>query len=526
MINYWWVTRPKRKLNSIPEILAVFSTVSLDDKWQGSRELHRMFEDGLENAGIKRVGDRRDASGSGGRTYYAWLASLGLVFTQESTSKSYLTLAGEAIMNGKSPVEVLKNQILKYQFPSTFSISQQSSKTRVNERFKIRPFRFLLRLLFDERIQYLTNDEIGKIIIVYAENETEQCYEHIVERLLAYREKADDVLEEDFFEKYAPSSGKVNPDHPYSHLTDVANTIVNWLDYTQLVYRENGNVVKLLDEKREEVEYILKKRIEFIDRPKEQEYFQRKYGLDPWHQKDTRNLANTKEITTRMIDIQKIRQAFISYSMRKPVGVITAEVIDYVVFVTGTDCNLVENTLKELYPHGAIGGFMTEYYEMAFKGTKEARQFEVATTELFSDVFGFKAKHLGQTGSKSTPDVLLLSDDAGYQAIIDNKAYARYSVSGDHHNRMVQNYLKNISNYSEYKQPIGFFTYISGGFGNQIDRQIKSIAEESGIHGSGMSVSTMIRLVETRNKKVITHQRIRELFSLDRQILFSDIDQV
>ena len=36
MINYWWVTRPKRKLNSIPEILAVFSTVSLDAQWQGS----------------------------------------------------------------------------------------------------------------------------------------------------------------------------------------------------------------------------------------------------------------------------------------------------------------------------------------------------------------------------------------------------------------------------------------------------------------------------------------------------------
>lgn len=72
MINYWWVTRPKRKLNSIPEILAVFSTVSLDVQWQGSINLHRKFEDGLEEAGLKRVGERRDARGSGGRTYYAF----------------------------------------------------------------------------------------------------------------------------------------------------------------------------------------------------------------------------------------------------------------------------------------------------------------------------------------------------------------------------------------------------------------------------------------------------------------------
>ena len=25
MLNYWWVTRPKRKLNSIPEVLAAFA---------------------------------------------------------------------------------------------------------------------------------------------------------------------------------------------------------------------------------------------------------------------------------------------------------------------------------------------------------------------------------------------------------------------------------------------------------------------------------------------------------------------
>ncbi len=526
MINYWWVTRPKRKLNPIPEILAVFSTVSLDVQWQGSINLHRKFEDVLEETGLKRVGERRDARGSGGRTYYVWLSSLGLVFTQESTNKSYLTLAGEAIMQGRSPVEILKNQVLKYQFPSPFSLSLQSSKTRVNERFRIRPFCFLLKLLRDNRIQYLTNEEIAKIIIVEAENESEQCYEYIVNRILRYREYGDEILDEDFFIKYAPSSGRVNPKHPYSHLADTANTLVNWLDYTQLIYREEGGVVKILDDKKEEVDYILANRPPFIDRPEEQEYFQRKYGLDPWHQKDTRNLANTKTITTRMIDIQRIRQAFITYSIHRPIKTITNEIVGYVVNVTGADGKLVENTLLETYPNGAISGFMTEYFEMAFKGTKEAVQFEMATTELFREVFGFTATHLGQTGSKSAPDVLLLSDDEGYQAIIDNKAYSKYSISGDHHNRMVHNYIENISKYSEYSQPIGFFTYIAGGFGNQIDRQIQSIVTEAGVHGSGMTVSNMIKLVEKQNEKKLTHRDIRNIFSVDRQIVLSDIEAI
>ena len=47
-----------------------------------------------------------------------------------------------------------------------------------------------------------------------------------------------------------------------------------------------------------------------------------------------------------------------------------------------------------------------------------------------------------------TPDVLVVSDDAGYQGIIDNKAYSKYSISNDHHNRMVENYIKRIDNYS------------------------------------------------------------------------------
>ena len=108
MINYWWVTRPKRKLNTIPDVLSTFSEISLNEEWEGQRDSHITLEEALETAGIKRIGERRDQTGGGGRTYKAWVMSLGLIFTQESTGKIKLTLAGEAIMNGDSPVKVLK----------------------------------------------------------------------------------------------------------------------------------------------------------------------------------------------------------------------------------------------------------------------------------------------------------------------------------------------------------------------------------------------------------------------------------
>ena len=523
MLNYWWVTRPKRKLDSIPEVLATFADISLNQEWSGQRDTQMAYEEALEAAGLKRVGQRRDQSGSGGRTYGAWLESLGLIFHQESTNNIKLTLAGEAIMSGDSPVEILKNQVLKYQFPSAFSVSRG---VQVSSRFKIRPFRFLLKLLLDSRIGYLTQDEIAKVCAVDAENETDECYEAVVKQILCFRSFGDNCLDPDFFILYKPSRGNVNPDHPYSHLQDMSNTMINWLEYTQLAKRDESKRLVILDEKIMEVRQILSDRPPFIDRPEKHEYFQRKYGIDPKHRKDTRNLEKTKTITARIIAEQKIKSAYIKAAIRKPILGVTPDLIISITNETGINESLVHEVIQRSYPHGSIGAFMAAYFEMAFKGSEEAIEFEKATTELFKDVFHFDATHLGQTGSKSAPDILLVSDSEGYQAIIDNKAYSKYSITGDHHNRMVHNYLDKIGTYSDCHYPIGFFTYIAGGFGRTIDSQIQAEVSESGICGSGITVSNFIKMIELQNsgKKNYTHAELRRIFGMNRQVLLNDIE--
>lgn len=517
MLNYWWVTRPKRKLNAIPEVLGAFSNVALSARWTGSRNIHILFEDELERNGLKRVGQRRDHTGSGGRTYQAWLYSLGLIFIQEETGVPYLTLAGEAIMAGKPPVEVLKSQVLKYQFPSSFGI-----KTKVSDKFHVHPFLFLLRLLMDSRIKALSVDEIAKVVITEGVDDTSECLENVIGRILLFREGGDATLDSNFIKDHAPSSGRVNPDHPYSHLIDTANTMMNWLEYTQLIHRENG-VMKISDEKKNEIKELLRKEYVFIDRPLEQEYFQRKYGIDPWHQKDTRNLLNTTAVSSRAIDIQRIRQEFISFSIHRPISKISPDIIIEIAANTGTEHTLVEHVLCKEYPHGAIGGFLSSYYEMAFKGRDEAVDFEKATTSIFNDIFGFNAKHLGQMGSKSAPDILLISEEAKYQAIVDNKAYAKYSITGDHHNRMVHNYIGNLHKYSNCDYPIKFFSYVAGGFIGTIDRQIQSEMKECSVSGSGITVSNLIRLVEEHQKSPFSHDDLSRLFGVNRQIMMSDI---
>lgn len=518
MLNYWWVTRPKRKLNSVPEVLSIFADLALNQEWEGQRDSHLAYEDALENAGLKRKGERRDQTGGGARTYKAWLVSLGLIFIQESTEKIKLTLAGEAIMNGDSPVEILKQQILKYQFPSAFSVGRG---VKVNQRFKIRPFRFLLKLLNDDKVGYLTEEEIAKIIVTEAENETEKCYNYIVDRIEQFRTYGDNCLEKDFFDKYKPSKGTINLEHPYSHLMDLANTLVNWLEYTQLVKRDEKKI-EILEDKQEEVKNILSNPLKFIDQPERHEYFQRKYGIDPKHRKDNRNLTSSKTITAKMIAIQKIKQAYIAQALKRPITKITAPLVDYIVQTTGIKEKIVEDILFEVYPNGSIDAFMTEYFEMAFKGREEATEFEKATVELFHDVFGYETKHVGPIGL--TPDVLLVSDNQdGYQAILDNKAYRKYTISNDHYNRMVHNYIENIQNYGDSQRELAFFSYIAGGFGKNINKQIQNIVDETGVNGSAISVSNVIEMVQNHNKVPYTHTKLRDILSVNRQVLKKDL---
>ncbi len=505
--DYWWVTRPKRKLNPIPEELAAFCSVALGKKWTQNRKLHIAYEEELENSGTKRVGERRDASGSGGRTHAAMLYSLGLWF--EKNDKVYLTLAGEAILDGKSPVEVLKKQVLKFQYPSAYSDS-----VKVTSRFKIRPFIFLLKLLLDERLgNYLTQEEIAYIVSINADNESDKCYENVVSRIVEFRGSSPDFFDEDYFADHQASA---------NNLMDLSNTMMNWLDYTRLIYREK-KIIGLCEEKREEISQIVNEPGAFIPYPVEADVFQRKYGVDPWHQKDTRNILDTQSITSEILDKNRILHAFFAYSSIHPVSRINSTIIDCICDSSGTDRRFTEQILIQSYPHGAIGGYLSNYRDMAFQGRDEAVDFEKATANLFSELFQYETDHLGQMGAKSAPDVLLVSETEEYQAIIDNKAYSRYSISGDHHNRMVHNYLGNIGSYSHSDYPIGFFLYISGGFAPNIDAQIWREHEESGIDGSCITVSNLILLIEKHIEHPYSHSKLKDIFGLNRQILLSDI---
>lgn len=506
MKNYWWVTRPKRKLIQVPELFAAFMAANVETEWRAEREKHITFESILENDGYKRKGDRRDKKGGGGRTYAAWFYSLGLFFYHNN--KIYPTLAGEDLLKGKPPLEVLKKQVINYQFPSPYSLSRN---VLVNNSFNIRPFRFLLRLLIDQRINYLTEDETAKIIIGEAFNESNKCFEFVVENLLRYRTFGDKVLRIDFCEYYSSRTGEKSFNDTIKNLRDVANTIFNWIEYTQLAHRVDGKL-RATPEKIIEINSILNDNSTIINRADEEEYFQRKFGIGIYRKKDTRNVNDSQNITSELATRRMIKSRIFSITSKKPVFSIDSLLINEIYNKTGADKEIIIEELQS-FKHGMLDIFEASYYDMAFMGRDKCKEFEEATNSIFNNVFKLNSHLVANKGLH--PDIYV--DSNKITGIIDTKAYASYSISNDHKNRMTVNY---IPNYKKENPNLSFFMYVAGGFGKNINKQLTEIAKISGVNGCGITAPNMISIARAYKNNKIDNDILFRLFRKNEEINF------
>ena len=64
---------------------------------------------------------------------------------------------------------------------------------------------------------------------------------------------------------------------------------------------------------------------------------------------------------------------------------------------------------------------------------------------------------------------------------------------------------------------------LAGGFGTNINSQVKNITEVTGVNGSCINVHNMIELVKRMEKRNYSHDDLRKIFSTNRQILLSDL---
>jgi hypothetical protein len=525
LINNWHVPRNKRKLYPVVGILSAFSLQNLGDIW--SRDLNRQldFETMLEDMGLKRPGARRDRRAGGARTYESWLYALGLTFIETQSSRTRLTLVGEELINGAPPVPLMTNQLMKLQYPSAYSMR---SRVQIHERFRIRPFRYLIRLLLDDRLAqgsangrpFLSKSEIGVIVSVEAENESDELFEHIIQRILEFRRYGYDALHEGFEEAFPSSTtGERTREDTIKALNDNANVIINFLEYSQLVVRDaSSQPIYIPVDMMANAEEIINDGSSIRNFNTNHEFwaenFQRSFGLPPGTNRDNRQFQDDT-VNENVIVERMVRNEFLQIARIRPITEITSELIERVSNSTGIPETQV-STILNRFDVDSFGIFETEYIDMAFSGREFALAFEHSTVDVFN-LLGYSSTHVGN--QPRNPDVLVESPN-DYTGIIDNKAYHVFSITHDYENRMKNTY---IPAYRGSHPNLSYFLYIAGGFGSNINSQIQSIHLQTGISGSCITAADMMRLLRKHEDSPISQQQLKGLFECNRLITTQDV---
>lgn len=525
-INNWQIPRNKRKLFPVVDAFTLFRLHNADKVWKDNLQSQLQFEEDLELYGIKGEGDRRDRKAGGARTYEAWLFLLGLIYEETNTKIIRTTLAGEALIAGHPPVEIIKHLLMKMQYPSPYSLR---SGVNIDRRFNVRPFRLILRILLDERLKNddgrieLDSSELGIFILTEGVDESDSTVDKIVNKILEYRQKGIE-LPKDFGKRYPSSTkGERTLKKTLEALKSNANVFINYIEYTQLVIRDTPkSPIYIPADKIDEVKAILndKSKIKTIDEtnPYWKENFQRSYGLPPGATKDTRNFSKHSVVTDEVFKIRRIQSTLIHLASKKLITSFTIDVINYIAKITGYSGRQVADALENFQPD-TYSIFEISYLKMASSSRELDTEFEIATLDIFAQL-GYSSMHVGNKNLH--PDGFVESP-SNYSGIFDTKAYAKYSIKNDHYNRMTRNY---IPSYQQSNPDLSFFLYVAYGFKDTINTQIQKMAKETGINGSAITAKDLLYLLRRHKTKAIDHNDLRMIFESNKRITLQEINRL
>ncbi len=503
--KHWFVSRQKRQLTTILQALVTYSDICVGKEWNA--ELQIELEDALGARNITGHGSlraRRAGQGGGGtRTLFKQMKDLGLVFLEDENKKCRLTLIGEALVKGEvSFVEAMRLQLQRYQYPSAAVWSGSGS---VDHSFEVHPFQFMFRLLRDPRLgNKLSMEEMYGIVIHQAVSDSDEVFEKVVQAVVKYREGDGDSI---FIE-----------DTRTRTYSNIANTFFNYISLTQYIGR-GRKTISIRSGKEQAADSFIETSPSFIKNPQLTENYQRAFGRGT-ASRDLRNFNRENPLSQRTLNEARIRREYVLLALKTPIVDITSDIVEEISCKTGIDEQIVERFLIQNYPHGNISDFFLSYRELANMGRSGAREFEIATCEMFRKIFKMNAKHIGPKGN--TPDVFVESSE--YCGIIDNKAYRNgYSISGDHKRVMEDVYIPNYGEYGDTELPLAFFTYIAGSFGTNINTQLNTIVQETGVNGSAMPVDILINLAQDYAEKGFDHKFLKDIFSVNREVRLADI---
>jgi hypothetical protein len=493
----------------------------------------------------------------------------GLWFREHQTRTVQLTLCGEALVKGQNPVPLLTKQVITFQYPAPYFLERRAS---IDPQFHIHPYRFILELLLNEEIKALTEEELARIIIF---TKTEDELDNKVQEILKFRKERvpskisslyykysnemyglerrikkiigiDKRIEGDIIDAIARDTGCsknvvetiiVNESKfekefgTAEERQSIANTMVNHLEYTQLIERQrraescfyikNKEAVFETFDRYPERFIPIHRRLNFLET---EELFQRQYGLDLFRQKDTRKLTEVPVVPRGELAKRKIIRMYETIQAHKPTMHLSSELFGEISQRTGCPVQEVESIISTEVPPPTLEPFERRFLELSTSGLKGWVEFQEVATNLFGqEGFGFIAKNISQEGRE--PDILIIAIiDDEYVAIIDVKAQPRFSLP------VRPKMCEYVDRYKKYDYQgrmldLAFYLYLAGGFKGTMNIA-KKISYTTGVKGSYIAADNVVRLLRKHKQSPISQKKFRELFSIDREVTVSDIERI
>ncbi|WP_164234103.1 restriction endonuclease FokI C-terminal domain-containing protein [Microbacterium hydrocarbonoxydans] len=513
--QYWMFSRPQRKLYRLPQTVAALYEVAHREEWGGARELHVAFEEVLERELIKRPGERRDGSGSGGRTHAALVRSLGFAFVRERTNSLELTLAGQALAEGAPPRELIRHQVLRFQFPSPYSVGRNVD---ISPRFKVRPFILILRMLLLGELGGLTQEEIALRVLVHGTGDAPKDATRVAKLVLDYRARGIDALEPDFVSRFGGQRDTF--DSLRSKLNDIANTALNWLEYSDVIER-NRDVVSIPESLVGAASALIDvyTRENPIRDSDQEETFQRRYGLPPGVRKDTRDLARSRALTELEHARRRVNTVVMGWARSELlVEGATPEIIDRLVEATGLERAMVARVAQQVLGRDrTVDQFLSTYANLVHdESPRAAKLFEESTANILKAVFRVDAKLVGSQGRE--PDVVVSGD--GWRGIVDTKAYSGEYTLPSGHDRAMREY---VENYRAGDSPLRFWAFICGAVARGASAKVHFLGKQVGLAGTVVGMVAWLQMIKLAEAGVIGGSDLPRLFSIGRELTLEDL---
>ncbi|EKJ3115842.1 AlwI family type II restriction endonuclease [Enterococcus faecalis] len=487
----WFVTRPQRDPNYFPNALETLkiATNNFKEKWNSNRSIQKEYEVVLADKKLKRANISND--GSGGRTWVAMLRTYSLVYLADD-GRLVPTKVGLALLEGRKKFDNLCKQLLTLQIPNSY-FESTGFRPKFAPDFKIRPIRFLIKIVCQEPLDYyVTREEITFFVMTArTDKQINETVAKIVQFRNASEEEKAEMKREIAELDYRKRSDSGARDFETAN-GDVAHTFMLQAGYTELVEYSDGRLFinKATDQLSSTLEELDKydQRYPFDDRYKISESrFGERAGLDVDSYK-SRALTDEKVASNQSKEEKLIQEILMQYPNLP--GKSLNEVIDIISkdFPPKKAQKIAIKIVEQKSEMPNIdGGFITSYLNQ-----QNDLEFEVQSAEILKSI-GFKTvlhpKPVIQ-GERTNIDILIHIDESTV-AIIDAKNYEqKFLLSANLANHMAAEYIPEYQSYED--KEVKYFGYITaskiGGVSN-MKKIVNKVKDLYGLEVSGLMIS-------------------------------------